>query len=413
MAGLRRNPALLTRTAIAALLFVSALPLLAQQPTTQRRALPTRIADTTFWRISTSFSEPGGYFQSENFTSNEAEFPFIVTTLMERGRQGGAYIGVGPEQNFHYIAALRPQIVFQLDIRRQAIIQHLMYKAIFELSADRADFISLLFSKPRPRRLTRTSSIDSIWKAYWFVPTDSNIYPRNLARITNHLTRTHRFALSTEDRASLAHVYEAFYSAGPSISYSGGAAQVTFTFLTTRTDSGIPRSFLATEETFRYLKDLHTRNLIIPVVGDFSGPKAITAVARFLADHGTTLNAFYVSNVEYYLFAGGTSSRFYANVAALPLDSSSIFIRPGAVVLGRSNPVIDLQNMRLDTLRMQFGTGTGAVIVARRAVSPTNFPAPATQTAFVGGALCPIQSFLAAQAFGRVLTFQDANRCAR
>ena len=35
-----------------------------------------------------------------------------------------------------------------MDIRRQAMIQHLMYKAIFHLSEDRAQFLSRLFSKP-------------------------------------------------------------------------------------------------------------------------------------------------------------------------------------------------------------------------------------------------------------------------
>jgi hypothetical protein len=85
--------------------------------------------------------------------------------LRERGTRGGVYMGVGPEQNLTYIAAIRPQMAFIVDIRRQAVMQHLMFKAVFEMAADRADFISLLFSKPRPPGLDSSTSIQNIWQA--------------------------------------------------------------------------------------------------------------------------------------------------------------------------------------------------------------------------------------------------------
>ena len=77
---------------------------------------------------------------------------------------GGVYIGVGPEQNFSYIARLRPAMAFIIDIRRENLNLHLFYKALFEVSSDRADFVSRLFSRPRPtgiwdrRRASRRSS---------------------------------------------------------------------------------------------------------------------------------------------------------------------------------------------------------------------------------------------------------------
>ena len=40
------------------------------------------------------------------------------------------------------------------------------------------------------------------------------------------------------------------------------------------------------------------------------------------------MTAFYVSNVESYLQRNGRWQAFCANVAALPLDDASIFIRP-------------------------------------------------------------------------------------
>jgi len=124
--------------------------------------LPDRISDSEYWALIQSISEPGGYFRiADNFTSNEAEIGQLFTMLRDRGTRGGVYMGVGPEQNLTYIAAIRPQMAFIVDIRRQAVMQHLMFKAVFELAPDRAEFISLLFSKRRrqgsiPRRPSRT-----------------------------------------------------------------------------------------------------------------------------------------------------------------------------------------------------------------------------------------------------------------
>ena len=67
----------------------------------------------------------------------------------------------------------------------------------------------------------------------------------------------------------------------------------------------------------------------VPIVGDFAGPKALRATGAYLRERGATVSAFYVSNVEMYLERSGVWPAFCANVATLPLDAASIFIRPG------------------------------------------------------------------------------------
>src|SRR5947208_3733893 len=106
------------------------------------------LSATEFSRLFRALSEEGGYFRSDNFTSNETSYLHVVDKLRELGATGGAYIGVGPEQNFTYIAKVRPRIAFIIDIRRQAMIQHLMFKAVFQLAPDRVHYLSLLLSKP-------------------------------------------------------------------------------------------------------------------------------------------------------------------------------------------------------------------------------------------------------------------------
>ena len=82
-------------------------------------SLPRELSDEDFWRMIREFSEPGGFFRYENFLSNERSYQAPIPALLKTVRSGGAYLGVGPEQNFTYIAAIRPQIAFVVDIRRQ------------------------------------------------------------------------------------------------------------------------------------------------------------------------------------------------------------------------------------------------------------------------------------------------------
>ena len=310
-------------------------------------SLPDRLSDAEFWTLVSEISEPGGVFRlADNFTSNEPEVGRVFTMLRDKSITGGVYLGVGPEQNLTYIAAVRPAMAFVVDIRRQAVMQHLLFKAVFELAADRADFIALLFSKPRPADLDGTTPIQRIWSRYEAVPTDPDFASKNAVRFVDHLTRTHRFTFTAAESAQFESVRAAFVLYGPEITtrgwggvgrVGGRRGGVTFADLTgwAYDDSAEPQSFLSTEENFRIVKALHEKNLLVPVSGDFGGPKAIRAIGAYLEKRGAAVSAFYVSNVEQYLFQDGKARVFFDNVAALPVNDTSVFIRPYSLRLER------------------------------------------------------------------------------
>ena len=131
-----------------------------------RTRFPSELSDEAFWKIIEDFSEDGGTFTSENFSSNELGYQTLIPKLQAFVKPGSVYMGVGPEQNFQYIAGLKPKMAFIIDIRRQNMIQHLMYKAAFEMSANRADFLSIIFSRKRPEGLSETSTPDQLFEAY-------------------------------------------------------------------------------------------------------------------------------------------------------------------------------------------------------------------------------------------------------
>jgi len=128
-------------------------------------AVPSRLTDEQFWSLSRNSSEEDGVFRSDNLLSNETTFQWIIPGILKTARQGRVYLGVGPEQNFTYMAALRPTMAFIIDIRHGNLDVQLLYKAIFELSKDRAEFVSRLFSRRRPDGLTAQSSVAEIFTA--------------------------------------------------------------------------------------------------------------------------------------------------------------------------------------------------------------------------------------------------------
>src|SRR6478736_1228821 len=187
----------------AALLAVSmallwAAPLLGRSP-----ALPSKLTDQEFWELTERVSEPNGDFQSDNFLSNERGYQVVIPDLVQTAKPGRVYLGVGPEQNFPYIVALKPAMAIIFEVRRGNLHEQLLYKALFEMSADRADFLSRLFSRKRPDGLTKSSTVNE------------------LMDITELLTKTHGFALHDDDLPGIDYVYKtAFFAGGPNLTYN-------------------------------------------------------------------------------------------------------------------------------------------------------------------------------------------------
>ena len=366
--------------ALTAALTAARTPVVAQQApaATASATIPAKIPDAEYWKTINDLAEPGGYFRiPDNFTSNEIEVGWIFTRLQDTKVNGGVYLGVGPEQNLSYIASIRPKMAVLFDIRRQAMVQHQLFKAIFELSPDRADFLQMTFAKPRPAKLDSTTGIQQMWDAFWYIPTDTALARKNYARITDHLTKTHGFTFTDYEMQMMKNVYDAFIAYGPIITTNGGQnggrqPSNTFADMTgySYDAAGQPRSFMSSEDNYRFVRNMHLNNLILTVTGDFGGPKAIRAVADYLKARNAVVSAFYVSNVEQYLFMDGKANAFYANVATLPIDDKSVFIRP-----------YSMRNFNRDG-----GYGT------------TN-------------SLCPIGGFLRAVNAGRVYSNNDALAC--
>ncbi len=328
-------------------------------PAFAQSTIPSRLTDKELWQLNAEYSEPNGYFRSDNFVSNETGFQYVIPELRRMVPEDRVYLGVGPEQNFTYIVALKPKMAFIFDIRRGNMIAQLLYKTLFETSADRAEFVSKLFSRPRPAGLDTSSTAGKLFEAYIAAAPDSALFRRNLAAVKEYLTKTRGWAMNDSDSKLMDYTYGAFFNGGPQITYnfspgnntSGrfyGRGMPNYAALQSASDAtGKNWGYLATEANWRWMKDFESKNLLVPVVGDFAGPKAIRSVAKYLDDHHALVGAFYTSNVEQYLFQDNVWSKYYQNVATLPLDSASMFIRSvGGGMYGNPYSPVSPQTVR-------------------------------------------------------------------
>jgi hypothetical protein len=302
----------------------------APPPAPELAAIPA----AEFARLFRELSEPDRYFFSDNFVSNETSYLQVAPLLDARGRKGGGYVGVGPEQNFSYIALLAPELAFVVDIRRQNALQHLLFKALFDEATSRAHFLALLLGRPLDATpdAGRDPSIAELLAEVGRKKPDRAAFDRTLGRAIARISGAYGVPLSNQDRQTIERTHRAFFDDQLELRFelheqNGRKYPALGELLATRDPAGAARGFLASEATFRVVQTLHRKHRIIPVVGDFAGEHALRAVGEQLRQRDLPLNAFYVSNVEQYLLEPQKWRAYVANVDALPSDDQSVFIR--------------------------------------------------------------------------------------
>ena len=281
-----------------------------------------------------ALSEPAGYFDSDILISNESSYEQVLPVLRRRKVQGGAYVGVGPDQNFTYIAETRPAIAFIIDVRRDNLLLHLLFKALFELSRTRIEYLAQLLGRPVPSDIDgwRTAPVDRLITHVETAAATPAAIDALRTRVDAAI-RHSGVSLSAKDFQTIDRFHRRFVEEGLSLRFHSTGRPPrsyypTYRQLLADTDgSGRQGNYLASEEAFQFIRGLESHDLIIPVVGDVSGPSAMAGIGSLLTRRGIRLSTFYVSNVEFYLFGDGSFARYVANLGRLPHAANGVVIR--------------------------------------------------------------------------------------
>lgn len=290
--------------------------------------------DTSFADLVNKLSEPDQHFFSDNYISNETSYLHVADPLTKHGSKGGVYIGVGPEQNFTYIALTRPKMAFIVDIRRENMVLHLLYKAIFQQATSRSHFLALLVGRPYDAASDpgASAAIEAVIAHAEKLPADDKSFAAAHELLQKTIEGDYHFALDATDKKSLEVAHRAFYKGQLDLRFelekkNGRLYPQLREILAARDQGKEQRGFLATEDAFRFVQTMEKEHRVVPVVGDFAGDRAMPGIAAAVREKGLTVSAFYVSNVEQYLFENKVWPKWAKNIAALPTDDSSLFIR--------------------------------------------------------------------------------------
>ncbi|MEP7000699.1 MAG: hypothetical protein ABI969_09485 [bacterium] len=317
---------------IAAAAIALAAPSFASAQRSASIPLPDSIGD--LGALVARLSDSGGYFDTDNLISNESGYQQVLGAMDRLSVHGGAYIGVGPDQNYTYIARVRPRIAFVIDIRRDNMLEHLLFKALFARSVNRAEYLALWTGRPVPKDVEAYTERPIKALVAWIDSTAAT--PASIAyakAMVRDEAQRSGIGLSAQDLVTIARFHDEFIRDGLSLQFTstGRAAQnyyPTLRQLILEHDaSGHQRGYLVTESDFRYIKSLHRRNLIVPVTGDLSGPRALPAIGRYLSERGERVSVLYPSNVEDYLIRDGRFGAYVAGVRGLPRDTNAVIIR--------------------------------------------------------------------------------------
>jgi hypothetical protein len=312
----------------------------AQSP--ERAAAPVKALERSFTaqqfgQLVDKFSEPNGYFDSDNLISNETSYLHVMGKMRKMKVSGGAYIGVGPDQSFSYIAQIRPNIVFITDIRRDNLLQHLLFKSLFALSRNRLEYLCLLFGRPVPSDLKSwdSRSVQEIVAYLDKTPSKRELFEKTKAEIQSKV-KSSGVKVDAADLETIGRIHTAFFDSGPDLKFTSHNRPPRWYYpsyrdlLLEKDLTGKQCNYLVSEDDFRYLQSLEERNLFIPLVANLAGDHTLKNIAQFLSERGEPVSAFYTSNVEFYLMRGFKDDefdRFAQNVSRLPRNEHSVIIR--------------------------------------------------------------------------------------
>ncbi|HUG41659.1 MAG TPA: hypothetical protein VMM12_14315 [Longimicrobiales bacterium] len=287
-------------------------------------------ADTGFAALVAALSEPGRYFDTDNLISNESSYLHVLGDLEARGVEGGAYIGVGPDQNFSYMAAVRPAMAFIVDIRRDNLLQHLWFRALFEASSSRLDYLCLMLVRRCGGPSGSLSAAALVARVDRAEPATE---PAAVMEAVLRRAAAYGVPLDASDRETVRRIHGRFAAAGLDLRFNTHGRTPRSYYPTLRgllleTDrSGRQASYLADEGSYAFIRDMQAAGRVVPVVGDLGGPHALRAIGSVVRRRGEAVSAFYVSNVEYYLFGDGNFDGFVRNLEGLPAEEESVLIR--------------------------------------------------------------------------------------
>lgn len=293
-----------------------------------------------FGALIARLSEPGGNFGRPAPISNERNFTLPLPELSQRANEGGVFVGVGPEQNLTFIAAMNPTLAFVVDIRRDNMLLHLLFRSMFIEARTADEWLRLCLGRELPKRSNASQpeapvpasatagGAEALIRNINSAVPNPQVHAGLLARTLTRMRDEWQVPLEAGDESALARMLHAFFEHGLNLRDGRHkTSKPTFEALLRSTDSnGVERHFLADPNAFERVRQLELAGRIVPLVGDFAGEKTFAGLAAHLNQQSLRVSAVYASNVEEFL-SSESLPRWRRNLSGLPHSPDAVLIR--------------------------------------------------------------------------------------
>ncbi len=261
---------------------------------------------------------------ADNFVSNEDSYPRVTSEIARTVPPNTAYLGVGPDQNFTFIAHARPSLAVIVDYRKRNQLLHLLHKALFTLSENRVEYLSLLTA--RKPQVANDASAEGLVTAFTKVEFDRTQLEVASRRITEFLRPLS--ILSDADWPTLQTIHARLAGPGMNARFLALTMYPTFgKMIATPSRDNKSAHFLADERLYQVVRNTHRHDAILPLIGDFANGPCLTKLADFLRKSRQEIGLFYISDVEFFLLRAGKFANYIQNLERLPWARNAQIIR--------------------------------------------------------------------------------------
>jgi len=192
--------------------------------------------------------------------------------------RGGAYLGVGSDQNYTQAAVAKSELVFLMDYDAMVVHLHRVNQAFVKAADTPADFLALWDPK---NNVKAEATLVAEWK-------DDPIKDQYL-RIYRSLGRT-MFNHYTGQR---------------------------------NTSKTAPTNWIRDDANYTWVRDLWRGGRIVALKGSMLGDNCMVSVGEALTKLGVPMRLYYTSNAPN-AWGGHMTAEYRRNVRAFPMDESSV-----------------------------------------------------------------------------------------
>jgi hypothetical protein len=193
------------------------------------------------------------------------------------------------------------------------------------LSGDRVAYLTRLTCR-RPGPMPEDPTADQLVEAFRDLSFDERLLESTRAEVVRLLRPLG--VLDDQEWEDLATIQARIAGPGLNARFLALPIYPTFGQLIRTTDrDGRPAHLLATEETYRSVRDAQLGDRILPLVADFAGDTALPRLSEWLRRRRLAVSVVYVSDVEFFLLRAGRFDAYVANLDRLPRAEGALIVR--------------------------------------------------------------------------------------